>query len=78
MTTDEKLVQIVATTFNIPESSVTDELKYQEISQWDSISHMLLISQLEADFNIVIDTEDVIALSSIGKAKEILKKYIPN
>jgi acyl carrier protein len=75
---DEKLVKIVSSTFNIPESAVKDDLEYQSIPQWDSISHMLLISELEQAFNIVIDTDDVISLSSVGKAKEILKKYTAN
>jgi hypothetical protein len=39
---------------------------------------MVLISKLETDFNIVIDTEDVIDLSSVAKAKEILRKYVAN
>jgi acyl carrier protein len=75
---DEKLIQIISATFNIPAASVKDDLEYQSIPQWDSISHMLLISDLEANFNIVIDTEDVLNLSSVGKAKEILKKYLNN
>jgi len=73
---DEKLIQIIASTFNIPAASVKDDLEYQSIPQWDSISHMLLISQLESDYNIIIDTDDVINLSSVAKAKEILKKYL--
>jgi acyl carrier protein len=75
---DEKLIQIISTSFNIPASSVNDDLEYQSIPQWDSISHMLLISDIEANFNIVIDTEDVLNLSSVKKAKEILKKYLAN
>jgi acyl carrier protein len=59
----------------ISEEIVNDDLAYQSIEQWDSISHMVLISQLEDDFGISIDTDDVIDLSSFGKAIEILKKY---
>ena len=73
---DEEIVQIMSATFNIPAESIKDDLEYQSIPQWDSISHMLLISDLETHFNIVIDTDDVINLSSVGKAKEILKKYL--
>jgi hypothetical protein len=35
---------------------------------------MILISQLEEDFDISIDTEDVIDMSSVAKAQEILTK----
>jgi acyl carrier protein len=59
---------------NIPVESVTEELAYQGIPEWDSISHMVLISQLEEDFGVSIATDDVIDMSSVGKAMEILGK----
>lgn len=51
------------------------DLKYRGIKQWDSVGHMQLISQIENDFDIMIDTQDVIDMSSFEKAKEILTKY---
>jgi acyl carrier protein len=36
---------------------------------------MHLIDRIEQEFDLVIDTEDVIALNSFAKAKEIIKKY---
>ena len=69
-----KLTQCFATALNIQEELVQDELAYQSIPEWDSISHMVLIAQLEDDFSVSIDTEDVIDLSSVAKAKEILTK----
>jgi len=50
-------------------------LKYQDISQWDSVGHMSLIAALEEAFDIMMDTDDIIDLSSFEKGKEILKKY---
>jgi acyl carrier protein len=70
-----KLKQSFEEALTIEQSIINDDLAYQSIEQWDSISHMVLISQLEDDFGISIDTDDVINLSSFGKAKEILAKY---
>ena len=52
-----------------------DTLTYRSTSGWDSIGHMVLISSLEEAFNILIDTDDIIDLSSYVKGKLILKKY---
>ena len=71
----EKLFNSFAVALNLDIKIVTNELAYQRIVEWDSISHMVLISQLEEDFNISIDTEDVIDMSSVEKAFVILKKY---
>lgn len=75
MNNQEKLIQAFSEALSIDSSLVTDNLKYQSIPEWDSISHMILISQLEETFDVSIDTDDVIDMSSVGKAKEILSKY---
>jgi acyl carrier protein len=75
MSNKEKLYQSFANALAIEKSAINDNLSYQSIKQWDSISHMMLISVIEEDFDVSLDTEDVIDLSSVGKAMEILKKY---
>lgn len=75
MSNFEKFQEAFADALNIPKEEITDELAYQSIPEWDSITHMILISQLEDTFSVSIDTDDVIDLSSVGKAKEILAKY---
>ena len=74
MSTKAKLFESFATALNIPVESVNEELAYQGIPEWDSISHMVLISQLEEDFGVSIATDDVIDMSSVAKAMEILGK----
>lgn len=71
---DNKLKTSFSEALNISEEEVTNQLTYQSIPEWDSISHMMLISQLEEDFDVSIDTDDVIELSSVAKAREILTK----
>lgn len=70
-----KLKKSFEEALTIDQCIINDDLAYQSIEQWDSISHMVLISQLEDDFGVSIDTDDVIDMSSFGKAKEILAKY---
>ncbi|MDR6553584.1 acyl carrier protein [Paenibacillus qinlingensis] len=72
---EQKLRSIFAEALGVSESIVVDELAYNSIEQWDSIAHMALISVIEEDFDIMLDTDDVIDLSSFAKAKEILGKY---
>lgn len=51
------------------------ELKYQGVELWDSVGHMTLVAALEDAFDIMLDTDDIIDLSSFEKGKEILAKY---
>jgi acyl carrier protein len=75
MTNEEKLVSAFAEALDIEEEQVTDDLEYQEIPEWDSMAHMVLINELEMKFDISLDTDEVIDMSSVGKAKEILNKH---
>ena len=50
-------------------------LKYQDVNEWDSVGHMSLIAELEDNFEIEMDIDDIIDFSSYEKGKEILKKY---
>lgn len=73
---DEKLASIFSNTLGIPRQSVADNLKYSEIPEWDSVAHMTLVAAIEQDFDVMIDAEDVIDMSSFLKAKQILAKYL--
>jgi acyl carrier protein len=51
------------------------DLKSQEVSTWDSLDQMHLISGLEEAFDIMFDMVDIIDFKSYRKGIEILKKY---
>ena len=50
-------------------------LVYGESKGWDSVGHMTLVAALEDAFDIMMEMDDIINLSSFEKGKEILRKY---
>jgi len=50
-------------------------LVYGESASWDSVGHMALVAKLEDHFDIMMEMDDIIDLSSYEKGKEILRKY---
>jgi acyl carrier protein len=74
MTNLEKLTNVFVETFSI-DASKTAGLQYQGIEAWDSVGHMSLVAAIEDAFDISLDTDDIIDMSSFEKAQEILKKY---
>jgi acyl carrier protein len=75
MSSLDKLRATFAESLGLPVSEVSDDLTYNTIAQWDSVAHMALIAALEDAFDVLIETEDVIDMSSFAKAKSILIKY---
>ncbi|PIC94699.1 acyl carrier protein [Sporosarcina sp. P26b] len=71
----EKLKQVFADSLDIDSSLVVDNLRFNSIAEWDSIAHMALVTEIDDVFDIMLDTDDVLDMSSFAKAKEILAKY---
>lgn len=69
------LVACFVEALGVDEKIVVDDLEYNSIAQWDSVAHMALIAALEERFDIMLDTDDIIDMSSVAKAKAILGKY---
>ena len=67
--------QVFRDSFNVEESQLAG-LTYQSVTQWDSVGHMAMIASLEETFDIMMEIDDIIDLSSYEKGKEILtQKY---
>jgi len=52
-----------------------NDLKYQDVPEWDSVGHMGLMGSLEEAFKIEMEIDDIIDFSSYKKGQEILLKY---
>lgn len=75
MTNLEKYNQVFIESFELTEAQLQG-LKYQAVELWDSVGHMTLVTNLEDSFDIMMETDDIIDLSSYEKGKEILnEKY---
>ncbi len=71
MSNEEKYLKVFTSVFNISEKAAR-EASYQETDEWDSVGHMILITNLEDAFDIMMDTDDIVDLSSFAKGMEIL------
>ena len=75
MDNKKKYQETFIKSLSISEDQFKENIKYNEIPEWDSIGHMTLMSGLEETFKINIETDDIVDFSSFLKGIEILKKY---
>ena len=75
MSNKHKYQDIFIKSLSINGNKFNENIKYNEIPEWDSIGHMTLMSGLEEGFGITMDTDDIVDFSSFKKGIEILKKY---
>ena len=67
--------EIVSKILLIDESKIADDLKRADLESWDSMTHLILISELEQNFNITFNDDDIASIASIQDLKVALKKY---
>lgn len=75
MTTQEKLIRAFAAGLGVPPSEEITNFEYRRIPQWDSMAHMQLVLEIETAFDIMLETEEVLDLSSFTKAAEIVARH---
>jgi acyl carrier protein len=71
----ERYNAIFKKTFNVDESSLNSNLAAGLHEKWDSITHLSLITSLEDEFDIMMDSEDILELRSYEIGKQVLLKY---
>ena len=75
MSNKQKYQDIFIKSLSIETEKFNEKIKYNGIPEWDSIGHMTLMSGLEEEFNITIDTDDIVDFSSFKRGFGILGKY---
>lgn len=73
MTSLEKYNHVFMENLQITEDQLVG-LLYQGVELWDSVGHMSLVAALEDAFDIMMETDDIIDLSSYEKGIKILKE----
>lgn len=60
---------------DIEDGTDLHSLRYQEYPAWNSIGHMTLVAALESEFDAMLETDDILAMSSFDKAVEIMGRH---
>jgi acyl carrier protein len=51
------------------------EVRYEQVEGWDSLAHMAIVVELEEEFGVMFESDDIIDMSSFERALEILRGY---
>jgi acyl carrier protein len=67
--------EVIAKVFKIDSRTLVDGSGRDSIEQWDSMGHLQLITELEQHFGVSVSIGDAMEMVSVGKVKEILRRY---
>ncbi len=64
---------IVTEQLKIPEAEIKDELKPEDVPEWDSMNYLLFVAELEKEYNITFTMDEVLNAPSLGAVKKIVQ-----
>jgi len=71
----DTLKNVFADTLALPLDGDIESLQYRENPEWDSVAHVQLINAMERAFDVMLETNEVLDMSSFTKAREILTTH---
>ena len=69
---NEKLFCIIKESIGTSET-VNQETKLKDFSNWDSMNHMILITQIESEFNIQLTGDEIADLQTVGCINKLIE-----
>lgn len=69
---DERLSEIISKALQIDEDRLTENISRETYEPWDSMAHLLLISEMENEFEVFFEEEEILNMRTIGDIREIL------
>ncbi|MBI2024676.1 MAG: acyl carrier protein [Candidatus Harrisonbacteria bacterium] len=68
------LEEIIAGVLTIDVKSVNDQTSPENTPGWDSFNSILLVSEVEKNFNVKFELDEVVGLKNVGDFRALLKK----
>lgn len=67
----EKIIKLIEDVLKVPAGTITEDTMIEDVEQWDSLAHVMIIGQLEEELGVSIPLEEAIELKGM---RELLEK----
>ncbi len=72
---EERIKKVFTSVFeSVKYEDVVFDGKHEEFDEWDSLTHMNLVSALEEEFGISLSVDDISEMDSVMRVLETVKK----
>jgi acyl carrier protein len=69
-----RLTEVFRDIFDDPNLTLTDSTSAADIDDWDSLTHVNLIVQIEKEFRIRLSTAEVRSMGNVGDLIELIAR----
>jgi len=72
--TEEKLKEILAKVLLVDRTKINDRMSRKGVEEWDSMAHLMLVSEIESEFGVMMSDDDITEIKTVGDIKRVLRK----
>ncbi len=72
----EKLTEVFRDVFDDEDLTIKDETTANDIEDWDSLTHITLLSSVEDEFGIRFDMKAVQGLKNVGEMVALIEELL--
>lgn len=69
------LKELVAKVLDIDKEILNDESSPENIPSWDSFNGLMMVSELENNFNVKFTLNEIVAVKNLKDIKDALKRH---
>lgn len=70
----DQLIEIFSNILGIPAGELNEQTCPANTPAWDSMAGIMLVTEIEASYDIELTTTDIETMSSIGQARAVIKR----
>ncbi len=67
----EKIIALIEKILKVPAGTITPDTRIEDVEEWDSLAHVMIIGELEEKLGVVIPLDEAIELTDM---KGLLEK----
>lgn len=68
---EEKIIRLMEEIFQVPAGTVTADTRMEDLEQWDSLAHVMLIGELDNRLGIAIPLDEAVEISSVREIYDL-------
>ena len=69
---EDKLLDIISKVLLLDKDKITDDLRRKDFEPWDSMAHLILVSEIESEFDMFFEDEEIVELWTVSDIKRVL------
>jgi acyl carrier protein len=64
------------TVFDVPELEISREMVADDVNEWDSVTHIDLIMNVETSFGVRFKNSEIAKLENVGSLIDLIEKHL--